>query len=109
MKLDLVAVVDTEQIAAAAYARGIAGVRTSPAERAVWRAVDAAREAGAFDPVAHRLLTAVVPDRIWDWMERFADGGTFPRVRFDFSLESRESGLPGIEMRAARNRAAEPL
>ena len=89
MRLELWASVDDAQIAAATYARGLHDVRTSPVERAVWRSVDAAAADGRFDRDVERALVAYVPDSVWAWMERFADGGSFPRVRFRFSLEFR--------------------
>jgi hypothetical protein len=96
MRLALVATVEAEQIAAAAYARGLRDVRTSPAERAIWIAVDAASADGLFDRDVERALVAYVPDPLWDMMERFADGGTFPRVRFSFDLESDDHAMRGV-------------
>lgn len=107
MRLELHAVVDSDLIEQASFARGLRDVRTSPAERAVWRAVDRASAAGRFDRDLERALVAYVPDAVWEWMERFADGGSFPRVRFGFVLETDPGeAMRGIRIAAARTMVA---
>lgn len=98
MKLHLYAVVDDKEIASAQYARGFTNVRVSPAERGIWKSVDDADRDRLFDRGAEHTLTAWVPDGIWSMMERFADGGSFPRVRFRFLLELRDHGHRGVEI-----------
>lgn len=106
MRLLCTATVDSDLIDAAMLARGLRDVRTSPAERAVWRAVDEAAATGRFDRDVERALVAYVPDSVYAWMERFADGGTFPRVRFAFFLESDPSeSMRGVRLVAESERA----
>lgn len=98
MKLELWAVVDDEQIAQASYARGFQGMRVSPAERAIWAAMSEASLERRWDPDVERATVAYVPDVIWKRMNDFADGGSFPRLRFRFTLESDEHAMRGVRI-----------